>query len=215
MTFIVVLVGWIFSLCLHEFSHALVAYYGGDTTVREKGYLTFNPLKYTHPVYSLLLPLLFLVLGGIGLPGGAVYIETWRLRSRGWISAVSLAGPTSNLLLAILLGLFLSFAPVTTGGIWPGLGFLAFLQVSALVLNLIPLPPFDGFGAIEPYLPMNLRTSLMQTRGMLSFAVFFLLWYVPFINDAFWSLIISLAQFVGVPLQLAQLGLRGFQFWVR
>ena len=82
MTFIVVLVGWIFSLCLHEFSHAAVAYLGGDTTVREKGYLTFNPLKYTHPVYSILLPLLFLALGGIGLPGGAVYIETWRLRSR-------------------------------------------------------------------------------------------------------------------------------------
>ena len=51
MTFLVVLIGWIFSLCLHEFSHSLVAYYGGDTTVREKGYLTFNPLKYTHPVY--------------------------------------------------------------------------------------------------------------------------------------------------------------------
>ncbi len=215
MTFIVVLVGWVFSLCLHEFSHALVAYYGGDTTVREKGYLTFNPLKYTHPVYSLLLPLLFLFLGGIGLPGGAVYIETWRLRSRGWVSAVSLAGPTANLLLAILLGLLLRFAPVTTGGIWPGLGFLAFLQVSALVLNLIPLPPFDGFGAIEPYLPMSLRASLMQTRGMLSIAVFFLLWYIPFINDAFWGLVISLSQLAGVPLQLAQLGLKGFQFWVR
>ena len=72
MTFAIVLVGWVFSLCLHEFSHALVAYYGGDTTVREKGYLTFNPLKYTHPVYSIVLPLLFLVMGGIGLPGGAV-----------------------------------------------------------------------------------------------------------------------------------------------
>jgi Zn-dependent protease len=215
MTFIVVLVGWVFSLCLHEFSHALVAYFGGDTTVREKGYLTFNPLKYTHPVYSLLLPLLFLVLGGIGLPGGAVYIETWRLRSRGWISAVSLAGPTSNLLLAILLGLLLRFAPVTNGGIWPGLGFLAFLQVSALVLNLIPLPPFDGFGAIEPYLPMALRTSLQQTRGMLSFAVFFVLWYIPFLNNAFWSLVLSLSQLAGVPFQLVQLGLSGFQFWVR
>ena len=55
MTFIVVLVGWIFSLTLHEFSHALVAYYGGDYTVREKGYLT-NPLKYIHPVTSILLP---------------------------------------------------------------------------------------------------------------------------------------------------------------
>ena len=215
MTFIVVLVGWVFSLCLHEFSHALVAYYGGDTTVREKGYLTFNPLKYTHPVYSLLLPLLFLMLGGIGLPGGAVYIETWRLRSRGWMTAVSLAGPTANLLLAIVLGVILHFAPVTNSGIWPGLGFLAFLQVSALVLNLIPVPPFDGFGAIEPYLPVNLRTNLVQTRGMLSFAVFFLLWYVPFINNAFWSLVFTLAQLTGVPLQLAQLGLSGFQFWVK
>jgi Zn-dependent protease len=131
------------------------------------------------------------------------------------MTAVSLAGPTANLLLAIVLGVVLHFAPVTNGGIWPGLGFLAFLQVSALVLNLIPLPPFDGFGAIEPYLPMNLRTNLVQTRGMLSFAVFFLLWYVPFINNAFWSLVFTLAQLTGVPLQLAQLGLSGFQFWVK
>jgi len=215
MTFIVVLVGWVFSLCLHEFSHALVAYYGGDTTVREKGYLTFNPLKYTHPVYSLLLPLLFLMMGGLGLPGGAVYIETWRLRSRGWISAVSLAGPTSNLILAVLLGLLLRFGPVTSGGIWPALGFLGLLQVCAVVLNLIPLPPFDGFGAIEPYLPMDLRSNLMQTRGMLSFAVFFLLWFVPFIYDAFWRLIYFLAGLAGVPLQLALSGLARFQFWAR
>lgn len=215
MTFIIVLIGWVFSLCLHEFSHSVVAYAGGDTTVREKGYLTFNPLKYTHPVYSLLLPLLFLALGGIGLPGGAVYIETWRLRSRAWKSAVSLAGPASNLILAIVLGLILGFAPVTASGIWPGLAFLAFLQVSALVLNLIPLPPFDGFGAIEPYLPDGIRSSVAQTRGMLPFVVFFLLWYVPVVNNAFWTLIFSLAQLVGVPLQLVQLGLRGFQFWIK
>jgi len=212
-TFIVVLVGWVFSLCLHEFSHALIAYFGGDTTVKDKGYLTFNPLKYTHPVYSLLLPLLFLVMGGIGLPGGAVYIETWRLRSRGWISAVSLAGPTSNLVLAILLGLLLRFGPVTSSGVWPGLAFLAFLQVSALVLNLIPLPPFDGFGVIEPYLPMNIRTSLAQTRGMLAWAVFFLLWYVPAFNSLFWGTISFLAQLAGVPLQLAALGYSLFRFW--
>jgi Zn-dependent protease len=125
MTFIVVLVGWILSLSLHEFSHALLAYMGGDYTVRDKGYLTFNPLKYTHPVYSLLLPLLFLVMGGIGLPGGAVYIETWRLRSKNWRTAVSLAGPLSNLLLAIVLGLVLRFSPVNFSGVWPGLAFLA------------------------------------------------------------------------------------------
>ncbi len=69
--FFIVTVLWIFSVCLHEFGHAIVAYYGGDTSVREKGYLTFNPLKYTHPVYSLLMPVIFMMLGGIGLPGGA------------------------------------------------------------------------------------------------------------------------------------------------
>ena len=47
MNFIIIFFGWIFSLCLHEFSHALVAYYGGDTTVKDKGYLTFNPLTDT------------------------------------------------------------------------------------------------------------------------------------------------------------------------
>src|SRR3990172_9499686 len=101
MTFAIVLIGWIFSLCCHEFAHALVAYYGGDTTVKDKGYLTFNPLKYTHPVYSLLLPLLFLMMGGIGLPRGAVYIEKWRLRGPAWQTALSLAGPSPNPALAV------------------------------------------------------------------------------------------------------------------
>jgi len=213
LTFFFVLLGWVFSLCLHEFSHALVAYYGGDTTVREKGYLTFNPLKYTHPIYSLLLPLLFLVMGGIGLPGGAVYIEKWRLRSRRWESAVSLAGPLSNLVLAVVLALALRFAPASGGGLWPGLAFLALLQVSALVLNLIPLPPFDGYGALEPFLPANVRLRMDQTRGLLALAVFFVLWYVPFVSSAFWGLVTWLAQLLGIPFALAGQGYDLFMFW--
>ena len=213
MTFLVVLIGWIFSLCLHEFSHALVAYYGGDTTVKDKGYLTFNPLKYTHPVFSLLMPIIFLLMGGIGLPGGAVYIERWRLRGPKWETAVSLAGPLSNALLAVMLGLILQSAPISSSGIWPALSFLAFLQISALVLNLIPLPPFDGFGAIEPYLPMNFRMKLAETRGMFSWVVIILLWQIPFIGRLFWGFVSLLAQLVGVPLQLAGLGLDQFLFW--
>lgn len=213
MTFIIVVIGWVFSLCLHEFSHALVAYLGGDYTVREKGYLTFNPLKYTHPVYSLLLPLLFLVMGGIGLPGGAVYIETWRLRSRRWRTAVSLAGPTSNLLLAIILGLFLHFAPVNVSGVWPGLAFLALLQVTAVVLNLIPVPPFDGYNALEPHLNETTRMQFEQTRGVFIWIVFLVLWFVPFINNMFWSLIFFISRILGVPIQLAIMGLSQFQFW--
>lgn len=213
MTFLVVLIGWVFSLCLHEFSHALVAYYGGDTTVKDKGYLTFNPLKYTHPVYSLLLPLIFLMMGGIGLPGGAVYIERWRLRSRQWETAVSLAGPFSNALLALILGLILQLMPIRASGIWPGLAFLAFLQISAVVLNLIPLPPFDGFGAIEPYIPVSIRMKFAQAQGMLSWVVLILLWQVPFVGRLFWGLVGFLARLVGIPLQLAGLGLDQFMFW--
>ena len=134
--------------------------------------------------------------------------------SRGWISAVSLAGPSANLLLAIALGVVLRFAPPAGGGIWPGLAFLAFLQISALILNLIPLPPFDGFGAIEPYLPMGIRTSLAQVRGMLPMVVFFLLWYVPFVYQGFWGLVNALASYLSVPRDLVQLGYMGFQFWV-
>jgi len=213
MTFLVVLIGWVFSLCLHEFSHAFVAYQGGDYTVKDKGYLTFNPLKYTHPVFSLLLPLLFLVMGGIGLPGGAVYIERWRLRGPRWETAVSLAGPASNALLALILGLILRFTPVASSSIGPGLAFLGLLQVSAVVLNLLPIPPFDGFGALEPYLPMEWRMKLAETRGMLSMLVFVVLWYVPFVNSAFWGFIFFLARTAGVPLQIAILGLNQFMFW--
>ena len=213
MTFMVVLIGWVFSLCLHEFSHALVAYMGGDWTVREKGYLTFNPLKYTHPVYSLLLPLLFLVMGGIGLPGGAVYIETEKLRSKKWRTAVSLAGPLSNLLLALILALVLNLAPVNFSGIWPGLAFLALLQVTAVVLNLIPVPPFDGYGAIEPHLNELVRMQFAQFRGAFIWIVFLVLWYVPFINNLFWGLIFFISRIVGIPLTLAATGFDSFQFW--
>jgi len=163
MTFVVVLVGWIFSLCLHEFAHAAVAYAGGDTSVREKGYLTFNPLRYVDPVASIFIPLLFLLLGGIGLPGGAVYINQARLRSRYWVTLVSLAGPAANLLLAVLLGLVLKFG-VAPPNAAPALAFLGLLQVTALILNLLPIPPLDGYRAISPFLPLPLRFVFNRGR---------------------------------------------------
>jgi len=212
-TFIVVMVGWIFSLCLHEFSHAVVAYYGGNTSVKDKGYLTFNPLKYTHPVYSIVLPMVFLLLGGIGLPGGAVYIETWRLRNKRWESAVSLAGPAANLVLAILLAIVLDFLPVSSSGIWPGLAFLALVQVSALVLNLIPVPPFDGYRVLAPFLNQKLRINIDQYSNIIMMVVFVVLWYVPFVNNFFWLVVGWISLRLQIPLSLAMLGLSQFQFW--
>ncbi len=213
MTFIIVLIGWVFSLTLHEFSHALVAYRGGDYTVREKGYLTFNPLKYTHPVYSILLPLVFLLLGGIGLPGGAVYIETWRIYSRKWVSAVSLAGPISNLALAVILGAFLRFAPLSVDGIWPALAFLGLLQVTAALFNLLPVPPFDGYGAIRPHLSPEWRERMDAFAQVSMWVVLAVFWYIPVVSSLFWRLVGFIAQLAGIPLDLAILGQSQFMFW--
>jgi len=213
MTFAIVLFGWIFSLCLHEFSHALVAYYGGDHTVREKGYLTFNPLKYTHPVFSLLLPLLFLVLGGIGLPGGAVYIERWRIRNRFVLSAVSLAGPLSNLLVAVILGLILRFWPSIDASLLPGLSFLLVLQISAVLFNLIPLPPFDGYNILEPFLVPEIRMQVDRFRGAAIWIVLLAFWYIPAIANMFWDTVFIVSSTLGVDWSLVSLGFERFRFW--
>ena len=101
--FILVIAGWLVSLCLHEFGHAYTAWRFGDPAskndVEVRGYLTLNPLKYSHPMLSLGLPLLFIALGGIGFPGGAVYVRTSWMTAR-QKTLVRLAGPAANLALA-------------------------------------------------------------------------------------------------------------------
>lgn len=213
MTFTIVLFGWIFSLCLHEFSHALVAYWGGDYTVREKGYLTFNPLKYTHPLFSLILPVVFLLMGGIGLPGGAVYIERDRIRSRFLLSVMSLAGPASNLLVAAILGFILRFWPSIDERFLPGLSFLLVLQVSAVLFNLIPLPPFDGYSVLEPFLHPVVREQFDRFRGVTIWIILLAFWYVPFISNKFWEGVYNFSTILGVNWALVVAGLERFRFW--
>lgn len=214
--FIIVTVLWVFSVCLHEFGHALVAYWGGDHTVREKGYLTMNPLKYTHPVLSILMPVIFMLLGGIGLPGGAVYIERHLLRSRGWDTWVSLAGPAMNVVLILLIGLgfklgWLRNDPESLSSV--SMGFLLLLQISALILNLIPVPPLDGFQAIAPWLPDEIGERLRAMSGYGMFIVFAALWFVPPFNDAFWTLVFFIGDSMGVDRHLSYAGWQAFRFW--
>jgi len=214
MTFIFVLVGWIFSLCLHEFAHAAVAFLGGDTSVREKGYLTFNPLRYVDPIASLFVPLVFLLLGGIGLPGGAVYIDARRLRSRWWACAVALAGPAANLAIAGVLVLVLSTSVMARNAAAPSLAFLALLQVTAVILNLLPVPPLDGYRAIAPFLPKHLQMTFDRWGSAPMFILLLALWFVPSVSSWFWIATFRLAAALGIPLALAGLGLKQFRiFW--
>ena len=214
--FFIVTILWIFSVCLHEFGHAIVAYHGGDTSVREKGYLTFNPLKYTHPVYSLLMPVLFMMLGGIGLPGGAVYIERDRLRSREWETAVSLAGPAMNVLwvIALCLPFWTQLIPAESDSLPAiSLGFLIRLEISAVLFNLLPIPPLDGFQAISPWLPEETRSRLMAQSNLCLGCLILVMWNVPAANDLFWSIVSDITQALNIDPLLASLGRREYQFW--
>ncbi|WP_103668872.1 tetratricopeptide repeat protein [Pseudanabaena sp. BC1403] len=156
---LIIFCGWIFSVCLHEWAHSVVAYLGGDISVKQKGYLSFNPLVYIHPVTSILLPLIVLVIGGIPLTGGAVYIEQASIPSRLMRSAVSLAGPSANIITALLFAIIYRYAPLTPI-VLNALGFSIFLQFYAAILNLLPIPSLDGFGIIEPWLAPSQRTYI-------------------------------------------------------
>lgn len=213
MTFLFILLAWIFSVCLHEFAHAAVAYLGGDITVKDKGYLTLNPLKYSDPLLSIGIPIFFLLLGGLGLPGGCVYIERRLLRSRAWDCAVSLAGPAANVILAVVLAapFYLGFVdPYSTDPVWQAYAFVVVLQICAVGFNLIPIPPLDGFRALSAWFDYELQVRLAQFSTYGLFVIFILFWYVEPVGQGFWSAVFGAAALLGVPPEMAWEGLQSF-----
>lgn len=181
VVFVFVVAGWVVSLCLHEFGHALVAYLGGDAAIARTGYLDLDPARYTDPVLSIVLPLVYILIGGFGLPGGAVFINTRRLRSRLWAAGTAAAGPLANgLFLLALAGLYhLLLAGSGTVDLAAGLGVLALFQATAIVLNLLPFPGLDGFGILRPYLAPR-TAARAENVGAAAFLILFLLiWLTP------------------------------------
>lgn len=210
--FVFVIAGWTVSLCLHEFGHAVTAWRFGDTGVAMRGYLTLNPLKYSHPLLSLGLPMLFIALGGIGLPGGAVYVQT-AFMTPTRRTLVSLAGPSANLVLAMLLLAVtrVLFDPAHAV-FWVGVAFLGFLQVTALVLNLLPVPGLDGYGAVEPHLSAQTQHTLQPVKqwGLLVLVVLLI---SPVLNRWFFSIVFWFFELSGVPRYLAGMGMNLTRFW--
>lgn len=216
ITFVFIFVAWVFSLCVHEFSHAIIAYQGGDFTVKDKGYLSLNPLKFTDPMLSIGMPLLFLLIGGLGLPGGCVYIERHLLRSRGWDCAVSLAGPLSNLILAIIIAspFYMGFVePSTENPLWNTMAFLVILQLLAMVFNLIPVPGLDGFGAIAAWMDEGLRQRIYQHSNIMFIGLILMIWNVPVLSQMLWGSVFFLGSLLGVPPELAITGLSEFMIF--
>jgi Zn-dependent protease len=221
--------GWLISLCLHEFGHAFSAWRFGDRDVAVRGYLTLNPAKYANVALSVVLPMMFLLLGGIGLPGGAVYINRGAIQGKWRHSLVSGIGPLVNLVLALALiavisrnGTGTAPAPgftvtpyvslVLHQNFWAALSFLAFLQVTAAIFNLLPVPGLDGYGIWEPWLPREYAAAAAKVGPFGYIIVMGLLW-IPAVNQAFFDGIFHLTDALGIQGYYIDLGRYLFQFW--
>lgn len=215
--FLFVTVGWLISLALHEFAHAAVAYWAGDHNVKQKGYLTLNPLMYTDWLYSLVYPLLIMAVGGIGLPGAAVYINSHLIIGRFRKSLVSAAGPVASLVLTGLLAIpFWLNLPQQSPfhyPFWAGMALLAYLHITVVALCLLPIPGLDGFGIWQPYLPSNLK-NITNSMHQYSFLLVIIVFFTPNpLQTGFWQLINWLAQQIHLDITLVQTGYQFFQFW--
>jgi Zn-dependent protease len=209
---LLVLGGWAVSLCLHEFGHAVVAYRSGDRSVRAKGYLTLDIRRYADLGLSLVLPIVILLVGGIPLPGGAVWIENAAIRSRAARSLVSLAGPATNLLLGAVLTAAVALVEMPIG-LAVGLSCLAFIQAIAFVLNILPIPGLDGFGVLEPFLPLPARRLAAQVRPWAPLVLLLLIIGVPGVSAVFLQVGAAVFATVGGDAGLAVAGYSELLFW--
>jgi len=182
-------IGWILSVILHEFAHGVVAFWGGDYTIRERGGLTLNPFQYIDPVFSILIPAVIFVMGGVPLPGGVTYVRRDLIRNRFWQVATSAAGPAMNFLIFLLLVLPMhpAIGWIHPDDTWSGdgatvsnahlfMGAMAWLQMLSVIFNLIPVPPLDGFQIVAEFLDRDLRDKLMAISGTLFIIFFLVLW---------------------------------------
>src|SRR5438309_6795649 len=159
-------------ITVHEFMHAYVANRLGDDTARLMGRMSLNPMAHLDPFGTLLI-----VLAGFGY-GKPVPFNESRLRSALGVSAVALAGPFANLILAALCALPLRFSDVTLfGGTYERiLASIVFYNCILAVFNLIPIPPLDGsnvvYGLLPPQQKYTWRT-FQQYGPMLLLLLFF------------------------------------------
>jgi Zn-dependent protease len=126
---------------------------------------------------------------------------------------VSLAGPAANLLLAVLLlGLTRLYADPMHLVLWAGVAFLGFLQITAVLLNLLPIPGLDGYSALEPHLSPETQRALEPFKPYGGLLLLFLV-FAPGLNQGFFGIVTWVYELSGVTAILPNLGMQLTQFW--
>lgn len=197
----------ILSAAFHEYMHGFAADRLGDRTARDLGRLTINPLAHIDMFGSVLLPAVLVFSGSPFVFGYAkpVPYNPNNLRDPKWGGAkVAVAGPLANLLLAVVFGLLLRFAPIANPVAVTFLFYVVLINLVLTIFNLVPIPPLDGSKIIMPLLPYRWQQKLMQLEmwGMILVIVF-----IVFFINIVWYLVLLLAQLlVGSDVLLRALG---------
>jgi Zn-dependent protease len=199
------LVGLIIGMIFHEYMHALVAYKMGDTTAKQAGRLTLDPLAHIDPFGTLILPGVLFVLRALGLGtfiigyAKPVPINPFYFRRRTGIIWVSLAGPLTNLAIGVI---FLGFAKVAAVALAPSglqdklittLVYISYINVILFVFNLIPIPPLDGSKIVGYFLKGESRRFYQSIEP---FGIFIILIFISFFGVIFSSITLRLYEFL-------------------
>jgi Zn-dependent protease len=161
-TIVVVYVVFLFSTVLHELSHAVMAYKWGDTTAKDLGRFTLNPLPHIDPIGTVVIPLLTLFSTGGIMGWASTPVDRSQMRDPRWGDFwTSFAGPLTNLAIAIVSVVLLKVVHSPAGanlGEYRGsvndlLEISLRLNLFLMVLNLLPIPPLDGGHMLRNVLP--------------------------------------------------------------
>lgn len=167
------------AMTIHEACHALMSNILGDDTAKQEGRLTLNPIAHIDPVFTVLVPAIMIALGqGPIMAAKPVPFDPHRVKYGEFGAAlVALAGPISNLILAVVAGFVLRFLN-------PGIGyeiieFFLQLNVSLAIFNLVPWPPLDGSRVLYAFAPEPLRRlmNIIEGWGIMGLFIFiFVAW---------------------------------------
>jgi Zn-dependent protease len=190
ISFIFIILIFLFSIIIHEVSHGAMADYLGDPTAKDAGRLTLNPIKHLDPIGSIFVPLMLIALGGRIIFGWAkpVPINPFNLRDKVYGQAkVAIAGPLANVLVALVFGLMIRFLPfLSSSQIGANLiiifSYIVWINLLLAIFNLMPIPPLDGSHILFTFLPRqsdNLKIFLI--RYQLFILLFFIFFCFPLI----------------------------------
>lgn len=167
MIYVFQIIVLIFSAVIHEYMHGWMAYRLGDSTAKDAGRLTLNPIAHLEWFGSFFLPLVMIISNMPFVFGWAkpVPYNPYNLKDRKYGEAkVALAGPLGNLVIALFFGLFLRFIPFSNLVFTGLISLIIYINLVLMVFNLLPIPPLDGSKILAVFLSPGLRERYLNAE---------------------------------------------------